>query len=65
MAKVTIDKKEYKRLLKAELKLEMLEVGGVDNWSWYGESLSAGEYSVYDDDYDTACEKIDKQVDGM
>ena len=65
MAKVTIDKSEYKRLLKAELKINMLEVAGVDNWTFYGEALYPDEYSFYDDDYDVACEKIDKKVDKM
>ena len=30
-----------KQLLKAEKKLNALEAGGVDNWEWYGEALSA------------------------
>jgi len=29
-------------LLRGENKAESLESGGVDNWSWYGESLSEG-----------------------
>jgi hypothetical protein len=37
---ITISKKEYLRLRKAEEELTRLENGGVDNWEWYGESLN-------------------------
>ena len=37
---VKIEKKELHRLLKAYHRLRALEYGGVDNWSWYGESMS-------------------------
>lgn len=36
----TISKKEYEELLDRNRKLSALEAGGVDNWEWYGESLS-------------------------
>lgn len=36
------------RLLKDSDKLSALERGGVDNWEWYGESLSEN----FDDDKD-------------
>lgn len=35
---ITID--EYRRLLRDSYTLEALEVGGVDNWTWYGDSLA-------------------------
>lgn len=35
-----ISKKEYEELLDRNRKLSALEAGGVDNWEWYGESLS-------------------------
>ena len=35
----TISKERYDELLAAEIKLNLLEAGGVDNWEWYGESL--------------------------
>lgn len=35
-----ISKKEYDELLDRNRKLCALEAGGVDNWEWYGESLS-------------------------
>lgn len=37
---MTISNKRLKELERAERKLQALEAGGVDNWEWYGESLS-------------------------
>jgi len=37
---ITISKTEFLRLKIAEEKLDRLELGGVDNWEWYGESLN-------------------------
>lgn len=37
MSKYIVDEKRLKELLAAELELQQLETGGVDNWSWYGE----------------------------
>ena len=34
-----VEEAELKDLLKAYHKLSALEGGGVDNWSWYGDSL--------------------------
>ena len=36
---ITISTKLYKRLESDSFKLHCLENGGVDNWTWYGESL--------------------------
>lgn len=36
----TISEKRLKELVLAELNLSALEQGGVDNWSWYGDSVS-------------------------
>lgn len=36
---VTIKREDLIGLVKASMKLEALEVGGVDNWEWYGEAL--------------------------
>ena len=36
---ITISKKEYLSLLVTAEVLTRLEIGGVDNWEWYGESL--------------------------
>lgn len=38
--KYKIDEKIYIRLLAAELRLAALNCGGVDNWEWYGDSIS-------------------------
>lgn len=35
---ITITKEEHNRLRRAELFLEALEAGGVDNWDWYSEA---------------------------
>ena len=37
---ITISKKEYLSLLVTAEVLTRLEIGGVDNWEWYGESLN-------------------------
>ena len=37
---ITISKTEFLRLKIVEEKLDRLELGGVDNWEWYGESLN-------------------------
>lgn len=36
---VTIKREDLVRLVKASMKLEALEGGGVDNWEGYGEAL--------------------------
>jgi hypothetical protein len=55
-----ITKEEYYRLKCADLKLNMLEVGGVDNWSWYGESLNPdGEKSLSD-----LCDELKTEILG-
>ena len=35
-----VPKEELKELLAAQKKLAALEHGGVDNWSWYSDSLN-------------------------
>jgi len=42
---IEISESEYLHLRKQSAILEALETGGVDNWSWYGESIS----HLYDD----------------
>ncbi len=37
---ITITEDEYIRLKVDSETLRRLEVGGVDNWEWYGESLN-------------------------
>ncbi len=53
-----VPKEELKDLLYDSLKLQALECGGVDNWSWYGESIgdfinaAKADYNVPEDDDD-------------
>ena len=41
---ITVD--EYRRLRKADAKLNLLEAGGVDDWEWYGASLHEGDVTL-------------------
>jgi hypothetical protein len=36
---IHLSQEEYIELLRAQEKLKCLEVGGVDNWEWYGEAM--------------------------
>lgn len=53
-----VPKDELKDLLYDSLKLQALECGGVDNWSWYEESIgdfinaAKADYNVPEDDDD-------------
>ena len=55
-----VPKDELKDLLYDSLKLQALEVSGVDNWTWYGDSIrdfidaAKADYNVpkADDDFD-------------
>lgn len=49
-----VDEETLINLLKSDAKLEALESGGVDNWSYYGESL-----------YDYADEVCDRKPDEL
>lgn len=40
MSYYTVSEKRLKELILAELNLAALEQGGVDNWEWYGDSVS-------------------------
>jgi hypothetical protein len=48
---IEITAERYRDLLLSEAKLCALEAGGVDNWTWYDESL--------DEDYDEEVAKIE------
>lgn len=37
---VTLSRKEYENLIADSVTLECLNAGGVDNWEWYGESMT-------------------------
>ena len=58
---IEISKLEYFNLLKCELKLSMLDNGGVDNWEWYDESLFG---SSLEEKYPEGCKRIKKEVFG-
>lgn len=53
-----VPKDELKDLLYDSLKLQALEVSGVDNWDWYGEAVkdfidaAKADYNVPEDDDD-------------
>ncbi len=46
---MTITKKRYIELMRAEEVLNRLEAGGVDNWEWYGESLNPEEEPILEE----------------
>jgi hypothetical protein len=56
-----ITKEEYYHLKCAELKLDMLEAGGVDNWDWYGESLNPGGGRSFSD----LCDELKTEILGV
>jgi hypothetical protein len=58
---VTITKDEYLILRKAQLTLDRLEIGGVDNWEWYGESLNPDNEMEIDDAFDA----LEKEIESM
>ncbi|MBD9511907.1 hypothetical protein IB265_34730 [Ensifer sp. ENS10] len=47
---VTIPKREYESLKDAALWRRCLEGGGVDNWSYYSDSLREGGYFDEEDE---------------
>lgn len=53
-----VPKDELKDLLYDSLKLQALEVSGVDNWDWYGDSIrdfidaAKVDYNIPEDDDD-------------
>lgn len=66
-----VPKDELKDLLYDSLKLQALEVSGVDNWTWYGDSIrdfidaAKADYNVpeNDDDFDIS-DMADVDVEG-
>jgi len=59
--KVVISKDEYKKLLKSQSRLELLESGGVSNWEWYDDVL----YLNGDNSIESIESRIDEEVDSM
>ena len=62
MSKIEITKEEYLGLKLCELKLNMLECGGVDNWEWYGESLYGDQ--LEDGDFEKLSEELKEKILG-
>lgn len=58
---VTISKKEYFSLLRDSEILARLEGGGVDNWSYYGESIYSKDLN--EESFDDWEERVKKEVD--
>ena len=66
-----VPKDELKDLLYDSLRLQALDCGGVDNWSWYGDSVrdfinaAKADYNVPkdDDDFDIS-DMADVDVEG-
>ena len=46
---ITISKEEYASLLDNSYKLAALEAGGVDNWSWYDNSIDDFWKAVFEE----------------
>ncbi len=57
---ITISKEEYVRLRIADETINLLDIGGIDNWEWYGESLNPDGGESFDD----MEERIHKEVFG-
>ena len=57
---IEITKKEYYNLKRRDAKLELLENGGVDNWTYYSDSLNPDD----EDGYDEICEQLEKNLLG-
>lgn len=60
---IEITKMEYFNLLKDSEKLARLEGGGVDNWSYYSESIHSKELN--DESWDEWEERTRQEVYGL
>ena len=58
MIKVTMSKERYINLLVAYEELDMLEAGGVDNWSGFDDAM----FPTDSEDYGTMFKRINKEV---
>ena len=54
---ITITRKKYAQLIQRNDMLSGLESGGVDNWTWYSESLKDYNCKYYPEDFDDASEE--------
>lgn len=53
--KIEVEFEDYLRMSKSELKMDMLEAGGVDNWMGYGDSL----FPEYELSYRKECSNLE------
>lgn len=60
--KFIIDERSLISLIKAELKLVALESGGVDNWSYYSDSLNEYLEDLGYDEFDILAKDTLKQA---
>ena len=51
--KIEVEFEDYLIMSKSELKMDMLEVGGVDNWIGYGDSLFPEDELSYREECDS------------
>ena len=56
--KILIERKKLISLISDSLKLQALENGGVDNWGWYGESLTDFLDEEDADSFDEIAERL-------
>ena len=61
MKKYVVDERTLIYLLYCEMKIDMLERDGVDNWSWYGESRRETKAAFYPGNWNELNE--DEQID--
>ena len=59
---VLISKEQYANLLRADIKLNILEKDGVDNWSWYMEGSTAEEDEML---YELSDEELIKKIGNL
>ena len=45
-----VSESELRYLVRCRCQLEALEAGGVDNWTWYGESMHNYVRDYFDDE---------------
>ena len=59
---ILISKEQYANLLRADIKLNILEKDGVDNWSWYMEGSTAEEDEML---YELSDEELIKKIGNL
>ena len=56
--KMLVEREKLISLISDSLKLQALENGGVDNWGWYGESLTDFLDEEDADSFDEIAERL-------